>query len=94
LAYLIIIWTKYYNFCVAGFAVLSEHSWSARSRTWRSWLDWVKFGPCDGSMPVLACLAAYHVSRAIRRKSIYHEALHRGTATEEEFYLTQGQSPG
>ncbi len=32
--------------------------------------------------------------RAIRRKSIYHEALHRGTAIEEEFYVTPGQPPG
>lgn len=33
---------------------------------------------------MLACLAAYHVSRAIRPESIYHEALHRGTAIEED----------
>ena len=33
---------------------------------------------------MLACLAAYHVSRAIRPQSIYHEALHRGTAVEEK----------
>jgi CIC family chloride channel protein len=33
---------------------------------------------------MLACLAAYHVSRAIRPDSIYHEALHRGTAIEED----------
>jgi chloride channel protein, CIC family len=43
---------------------------------------------------MLACLTAYHVSRATRRKSIYHEALHRGTAIEEEFYVTPGQPPG
>jgi chloride channel protein, CIC family len=42
---------------------------------------------------MLACLTAYHVSRAIRRKSIYHEALHRGTAIEEEFYVVPGQPP-
>jgi chloride channel protein, CIC family len=42
---------------------------------------------------MLACLTAYHVSRAIRRKSIYHEALHRGTAIEEEFYVAAGQPP-
>ncbi len=33
---------------------------------------------------MLSCLAAYHVSRAIRPQSIYHEALHRDTATEED----------
>jgi len=33
---------------------------------------------------MLACLAAYHISRAIRPESIYHDALHRGTAIEEE----------
>jgi CIC family chloride channel protein len=43
---------------------------------------------------MLACLTAYHVSRAIRRKSIYHEALHRGTAIEEEFYVTPGRPSG
>lgn len=32
---------------------------------------------------MLSCLAAYHVSRAIRPQSIYNEALHRGTAIEE-----------
>ena len=32
---------------------------------------------------MLSCLAAYHVSRAIRPQSIYNEALHRGIATEE-----------
>ncbi len=40
---------------------------------------------------MLACLAAYHVSRAIRPESIYHEALHRGTATEEDDYTTPGE---
>ena len=35
---------------------------------------------------MLSCLAAYHVSRAIRPRSIYHEALHRGTASEEDPY--------
>jgi len=35
---------------------------------------------------MLACLAAYHVSRAIRPQSIYHDALHRGTAIEEDAY--------
>jgi chloride channel protein, CIC family len=35
---------------------------------------------------MLACLTAYHVSRALHPKSIYHEALHRGTAIEEEVY--------
>jgi H+/Cl- antiporter ClcA len=35
---------------------------------------------------MLACLAAYHVSRAIRPESIYHDALHRGTAIEEDAY--------
>ena len=33
---------------------------------------------------MLACLAAYHVSRAIRPGSIYFEVLHHGTAIEEE----------
>ncbi len=33
---------------------------------------------------MLACLAAFHVSRALRRRSIYQEALHRGTAIEDE----------
>jgi H+/Cl- antiporter ClcA len=33
---------------------------------------------------MLSCLAAYHTSRAIRPQSIYHEALHRGAASEEE----------
>ena len=33
---------------------------------------------------MLACLAAYHVSRAIRPGSIYLDALHRGTAIEED----------
>jgi CIC family chloride channel protein len=40
---------------------------------------------------MLACLAAYHVSRAIRRESIYHDALHRGTAIEEEAYPAPGE---
>ncbi|MBV8214573.1 MAG: ClcB-like voltage-gated chloride channel protein [Verrucomicrobia bacterium] len=40
---------------------------------------------------MLACLTAYHVSRALRRKSIYHEALHRGTAIEEEFYVAPAE---
>ena len=35
---------------------------------------------------MLSCLAAYHVSRAIRPRSIYHEALHRGIASEEDSY--------
>jgi CIC family chloride channel protein len=35
---------------------------------------------------MLACLTAYHVSRALRPDSIYHEALHRGTAAEEDLY--------
>ncbi|MDE1899446.1 MAG: ClcB-like voltage-gated chloride channel protein [Xanthomonadaceae bacterium] len=35
---------------------------------------------------MLSCLAAYHVSRAIRPQSIYHEALHRGIASEEDPY--------
>jgi chloride channel protein, CIC family len=33
---------------------------------------------------MLACLAAYHISRAIRPESIYYDALHRGTAIEED----------
>lgn len=33
---------------------------------------------------MLSCLAAYHVSRAIRPQSIYHEALHRGSASEKD----------
>jgi len=33
---------------------------------------------------MLACLAAYHVSRAIRPGSIYVDALHRGTAIEQD----------
>jgi CIC family chloride channel protein len=32
---------------------------------------------------MLSCLAAYHISRAIRPQSIYLEALHRGTAIED-----------
>jgi H+/Cl- antiporter ClcA len=39
---------------------------------------------------MLACLAAYHVSRAIRAHSIYYDVLHRGTAIEEE----PGVNPG
>ncbi len=42
---------------------------------------------------MLACLTAYHVSRAIRRKSIYQEVLHRGTAIEEESSVAPGQAP-
>jgi chloride channel protein, CIC family len=42
---------------------------------------------------MLACLTAYHVSRAIRPESIYHDALHRGTATEEDVYAAPGQPP-
>jgi CIC family chloride channel protein len=42
---------------------------------------------------MLACLTAYHVSRAIRSKSIYHDALHRGTAIEEESYVAPSQPP-
>jgi CIC family chloride channel protein len=38
---------------------------------------------------MLACLAAYHVSRAIRSQSIYQEALHRGTAAEDDRGLTK-----
>ncbi len=33
---------------------------------------------------MLACLAAFHVSRALRRRSIYQDALHRGTAIEDD----------
>ncbi|MBW0000452.1 MAG: ClcB-like voltage-gated chloride channel protein [Verrucomicrobia bacterium] len=33
---------------------------------------------------MLACLAAYHVSRALRPESIYYDVLHRGTAIEED----------
>ncbi|MBV9274477.1 MAG: ClcB-like voltage-gated chloride channel protein [Verrucomicrobia bacterium] len=40
---------------------------------------------------MLACLAAYHVSRAIRPHSIYYNVLHRGTAIEEE--VTNFDSP-
>ena len=36
---------------------------------------------------MLACLAAYHVSRALRPRSIYHQALHRDTATEGDSYV-------
>jgi chloride channel protein, CIC family len=39
---------------------------------------------------MLACLTAYHVSRAIRLESIYHEALHRGTAIEEDAHTARG----
>jgi H+/Cl- antiporter ClcA len=42
---------------------------------------------------MLACLTAYHVSRAIRPDSIYHEALHRGTAIEENVDAASGQPP-
>jgi chloride channel protein, CIC family len=35
---------------------------------------------------MLACLASYHVSRALRARSIYHEALHRDVAAEEDLY--------
>lgn len=35
---------------------------------------------------MLACLTAYHISRAIRPQSIYQEALHRGTAIEDGPY--------
>ncbi len=35
---------------------------------------------------MLSCLAAYHVSRAIRPQSIYHEALHRDGASEQDAY--------
>jgi CIC family chloride channel protein len=40
---------------------------------------------------MLACLAAYHISRAIRPESIYHDALHRGTAIEEDAYPASGE---
>jgi CIC family chloride channel protein len=33
---------------------------------------------------MVACLAAYHVSRAIRPQSIYHETLRHGTAAEQD----------
>jgi CIC family chloride channel protein len=42
---------------------------------------------------MLACLTAYHVSRAIRPKSIYYDALHRGTAIEEEVPVAHPQPP-
>ena len=42
---------------------------------------------------MLACLTAYHVSRAIRTKSIYHDALRRGTAIEEDVNAAPGQPP-
>jgi chloride channel protein, CIC family len=35
---------------------------------------------------MLACLAAYHVSRAIRPQSIYYETLRHGTASEDDPY--------
>ncbi len=38
---------------------------------------------------MLACLAAYHISRAIRPQSIYYNALHRGIAAEDDS-LAQG----
>ena len=42
---------------------------------------------------MLACLAAYHVSRALRSESIYLESLHRGTAVEDEPYAaTSGRA--
>jgi H+/Cl- antiporter ClcA len=40
---------------------------------------------------MLACLTAYHVSRAIRPDSIYHQALHRSTAIEENVDAHPGQ---
>jgi H+/Cl- antiporter ClcA len=43
---------------------------------------------------MLACLTAYHVSRAIRLESIYHEALHRGTAIEEDAHPARGRRCG
>ncbi len=42
---------------------------------------------------MLACLAAYHVSRAIRPHSIYQEALHRGTAAEDDPYAPPPPEP-
>jgi chloride channel protein, CIC family len=39
---------------------------------------------------MLACLAAYHVSRAIRPQSIYFAALRHGTAIEEDFPASPG----
>ncbi|HVB84446.1 MAG TPA: ClcB-like voltage-gated chloride channel protein [Rhodanobacteraceae bacterium] len=42
---------------------------------------------------MLSCLAAYHVSRAIRPQSIYHEALHRDTANEDDPYAAPPPSP-
>jgi chloride channel protein, CIC family len=41
---------------------------------------------------MLSCLAAYHVSRAIRPHSIYFEVLHRGTAIEEEDWTPQADN--
>jgi H+/Cl- antiporter ClcA len=40
---------------------------------------------------MLACLAAYHVSRAIRSESVYYDALHRGTAIEEDTYTAPSE---
>ena len=42
---------------------------------------------------MLSSLAAYHISRAIRPQSIYHEALHRGTAAEEDPYAAHPATP-
>ncbi len=33
---------------------------------------------------MLACLAAYHASRAIRPQSIYYSTLHHGIAAEDD----------
>jgi chloride channel protein, CIC family len=41
---------------------------------------------------MLACLASYHVSRAIRAHSIYYDVLHRGTAIEEDPAVSPDQS--
>jgi len=47
---------------------------------------------------MLACLASYHLSRAIRPESIYNQALRRGTASEGGAYhpapKTHKPSPG
>lgn len=47
---------------------------------------------------MLACLASYHISRAIRPRSIYHQALHRNPATERDTYAspadTRKPAPG
>ena len=42
---------------------------------------------------MLACLTAYHVSRAIRSESIYHDVLHRGTAIEEDVNAGSSHPP-